>query len=814
MNTDLEKHFLLGDSCYFDMDSNTIVDLQAGEPVRYTAVSATESAVLRLLIHAYPDAVNKEQLCTVINAECDSSDVRRIINKLRNRHPQLKLWIPRGREGDYRLREPVSIKTENAAVYQPEAYATCSLQSTGIGLRPNFVPDARQDIFSALDASFQAHHVVFLQGIGGIGKSEAAKHWAVQKKKEGLFDTVVFAQLNAESGNGGIQALVTDDTIFVITGPFQNRGEVESTEHYFHRRLAKIKQITNERTLIVIDNYDMDDPLLATLFTGPYCLLVTTRNHQAGYDFPLIPVREIQEPAHLKEIFFKNLDHEREDIDRNDPYLQKLFKLVSNHTLAIEITAKSLVNSVDSPESLYHKISDPERHALLHGMDGLVERNFSEEPLPPFECIRRLFNLSRLEGDRDFESKSQVLVFLAAMPTRGIELSLFRKWSDSRIIQVKNSLVRKSWLRQHHTNGGTLISMHPLIREIVWHELKPSPEKCRTLIQLLILDDASYIDGLYHQPKKIKEQYERIAASLLAAFPIRDLSEFDFHIRIQRIFHICANFETALRILNDLKTKMEQAGLVSSFQYGFLHFRIASAYLSIRKPLAEVEMYCETAQRLMAATAHTDNELMWLAFLYHKIASFRCQSAYLFRPNGPEYIQKIEEWLTKALELAENLQSRGFRNTNLSLLYGTACVWRGKLAIYRGDLDRAAELIDAAELEFVRHGYINAIDKTAVEDIRARIYAAQGAYDKEIDSIQKAMKVFVDGFGEYHHASIERAIRLAAAYQNNHQPEEAIKLLTHQQKIAEEMLGDDAALTHMIRSRLSEISENMARRTV
>ena len=806
MNTDLEKHFLLGDSCYFDTESSTIVELLDSQPVRYTAVSATESAVLKLLIRAYPEAVTKEQLCAVINADCDNSDVRRIINKLKNRHPQLKLWIPRGREGEYRLREPAAEKKEAVADCPPESGASCVLKSTGICVRPNFVPDARRDIFRKLDEAFQEHSVVFLQGIGGIGKSEAAKHWAMEKKRSGLFDTVVFAQLNSESASN-VQSLVADDTIFVISAPFRPRDEMESTDHYFRRKLAKIKQITDERTLIVIDNYDIDDPLLESLFTGPCRLLVTTRNQQVGYDFPLIPVTEIQDPEHLKEIFFKNLGDERSDIVWDDPYLEKLFALVSNHTLTVEIIAKSLVNSLDTPEVLYQKISDPECHTLLRGMDGLVERNFSEEPLNPFECIRRLFSLSLLEGDRDFEDKSQVLVFLAAMPTRGIELSLFRKWSSSRIIQAKNSLVRKSWLRQHGTNGVTLISMHPLIRELVWHELKPSPEKCRTIIQLLISDDASYIDGLYHQPNMVKEQYERIAASLLSAFPIRDLSYFDFHIRLQRIFHTCTNFEAALRILHELMFKMEQAGSVDSFQYGFLHFRIAYVYLLLRKPLAEVEKHCEIAERLMAATAHTDNELMWLTFLYQQRANIRCQSTYLFNPHGPEYTEEIEEWWTKGQALADCLRDRGFTNTNLALFHGIRCVWRSKLAVYHGDLARAQELIDTAEAEFVRLGYVNAVDKTAVEDIRARIYSAQGAYAKEIDSIQKAMAVFLDAFGEYHRASIERAIRLAAACQNNRQPEEALRILNRQLNIAVEMLGEDAPLTHTIRSRISKILE-------
>lgn len=818
---DWERHFTFSDTCYFNLVANTIVDVQDGKAVNHTVIYGNELIVLKTLIQAYPGSVPKELLFKALPTGSDTAEVRRVISELKKRHSLLSAWIPRAKSGEYRLLDPLlpPQKPQLKPAANPSILGhTCTLKSTGICVRPHFVKEARRDTFQALDAAFDESHVVFLQGIGGIGKSETAKHWALEKKKAGLFDTVVFAQLNAEASNGNIQSLVADDTIFVISGAFRSRDEEERTDAYFHRKLAKIKQITDERTLIIIDNYDIDDPQLAALFTGPYRLLVTTRNVQTGYDFPLIPVTEIQETAHLKEIFFKNLAGERDDIEPEDPYIEKLFALVSNHTLTIEILAKTLVNSADTPETLYHKIGNPEQHTRMRNVDGLVERNFSEEPLTPFECIRMLFNLSRLEQDKDFEYKSQVLVFMAAMPTRGIELSLFKKWSDNRIIRAKNSLVQKSWLRQDTVKGVALISMHPLIREIVWSELEPSLEKCPIIIERFINEDSIYIDDLYNQPKQIKDTYEWIALSLLSAFPVRNLDNFDFYIKLQRIFHTCTSYASsnsilALELPYMIKEILERSNQTSTWQYGFINYRIGAAYSWIFRDRDKGSMYFREGLKQMESTAHTNEEKMWLAISYRETASLDCRDEYIFQRNmpcDPSHIKTIAQLLDKGENLVAELQQNGFNKTNLDLFHGTVCVWRSRIALYYGDISLANELINTAESEFMRFGYPNVMDKAAVADVRALICAAQGAYDKQVAFLIEATEVFENGQGKYHRSSIERATKLAAAYQNNKQPEEAIKVLTHYQKITEEMLGKDAPLSVQIRNQLQQLKEEPA----
>ena len=653
MGTERKECFSLSSNCYYDQITNSIIDEDDGRIVKYTSLNEREGAVMNELIRAYPESVSSKHLCSIIAADCDDDEVRRVVSDLRKLHSllSLKKWLPAARGGKYQLRKPVQIAEPKVAVVSTSSDRICTLKSTGICVRPNFVKEARQDIFAALDESFDESHVVFLQGIGGIGKSETAKHWALQKKKEQLFDTVVFAQLNTESESSNVQSLVVDDTVFVISGAFRSRDEGESTESYFQRKLAKIKQIADERTLIIIDNYDIDDPKLAELFTGPYRLLVTTRNKQAGYDFPLIPVTEIQEADYLKDIFFKNLGDERDDIDREDPCIEKLFELVSNHTLTIEILAKALVNSSDTPETLYQKIGDPGQHTLMRNVDGLVVRNFSEKALTSYECIRRLFNLSRLEQDEDFEYKSQVLVFLAAMPTRGIELSLFKKWSDNRIIRAKNSLVQKSWLRQDIIKGVKLISMHPLIREIVWSELEPGLDQCILLIEKFMNDKllGQELDALYHQSRAVKELYETVALSLLASFPIADNRHVDFYFKLQMLFHYSARADCALNLGYNIKEVLESANETNSCKYGHCLLRIGLAYEALLRDDKSAIVYLKKARDSLERLVALDEEWFKLGMTYRALATTYCRIAWDKKEMIP--MSEIEEpllWLYTA----------------------------------------------------------------------------------------------------------------------------------------------------------------------
>ena len=360
-----------------------------------------------------------------------------------------------------------------------------------------------------------------------------------------------------------------------------------------------------------------------------------------------------------------------------------------------------------------------------------------------------------------------------------------------------------------------MISMHPLIREIVWSELEPTLDKCPVIIERFINEDTAYIDDLYNQPKRVKDTYESIARGLLSAFPIRSLDNFDFYIKLQRVFHTCTSYASsnavlALELPYMVKEILEQNGQMDSWRYGFINYRIGAAYSWIFRDRDKGSKYFREGLKQMESTACTNEEKMWLAISYRETVSLDCRDEYIFQGNTPfnsAHIKTLEQFLNKGEILVSELQQNGFNKTNLDLFHGTVCVWRSRIALYHGDLNLANDLINEAESEFMHFGYPNVMDQAAVADVRALICAAQGAYDRQVAFLLEATKVFENGQGKYHRSSIERATKLAAAYQNNNQPEEAIKVLRHYQKIAEEMLGEDAALSITIRNRLIQLSK-------
>lgn len=69
------------------------------------------------------------------------------------------------------------------------------------------------DIHSCLEKN---SHFIFIQGMGGVGKTESAKQYA--KMFADQYDTVVFAECNSS-----LSDLLIDNTIFTLTYPFVNQ---------------------------------------------------------------------------------------------------------------------------------------------------------------------------------------------------------------------------------------------------------------------------------------------------------------------------------------------------------------------------------------------------------------------------------------------------------------------------------------------------------------------------------------------------------------------------------------------------------------
>lgn len=703
---------------------------------------------------------------------------------------------------------------------QPKPHqAVCPLRGSAIHVRPHFITEARQDEFLQLDQAFTNSNVVFLSGIGGQGKSELAKHWLLQRKA--LFDTIVFCQMNDKQN---ILDLISDDSLFVIDS-FMNRADYavaikpETDEEYFKRKLGKIKQICNHRTIIVIDNFsgNENDPHFENLVNSNYKVLVTTRQKNTGSTFPVVEVGEFKDPAYLRQLFAANVDKTRADI-LEDPFVEKLIEFVGNHTLATEILAKSFVNSVETPESLYKKMTEAKSGAQFSQIDGMIMEN--GRPKTAFECIRRLFSIAELKDEYE-PFYTQVLCFMAAMPTAGIPSSFFRYWSSSNLLFAKNTLVEKGWLRESDQEDGSYISMHPLVKEIIWADINPSIEKFSIIADKIIHDDDCYVNALYHQREELKSQIGRIYQSLIEAFPIEDaggLAQFEFYSKMQRVLYIVDRPNESLALAEALLHALEKADETTGWRYGYVLYRIAIIHNSFLSPNRNAESswkYFKEAAILMDATAKTAEEKFWIMYLYRTLASnlTRLVSTPEFSLHAEKMVKKIRRYWTLSQRVANELLDAGVTTLNVKLNKGLSYIWKSKLALFQEDIPLAKDYLEQAETEFNLYGYKNSVDISLVNEIKAEIANMEGDHEAEIAALITASTVYRSAFAEDQIGSIERSIKLALAYEKNGQIDRAIPVLERTQLIARKRYGEQSKWVEQITQMLARFpNEHWSRR--
>ena len=133
----------------------------------------------------------------------------------------------------------------------------------------------REDVFSKIDKIFEAgNRVLFLEGVGGIGKSEISKQYVLQNKE--TYNSIVYLTYN-----NSIKNIVCDSNIIEIENFAQSE---DNTDDFFIRKMQILRTICDEKTIFIIDNFDVDDDVdFSTFIEGRHRVILTTRNEHRGY---------------------------------------------------------------------------------------------------------------------------------------------------------------------------------------------------------------------------------------------------------------------------------------------------------------------------------------------------------------------------------------------------------------------------------------------------------------------------------------------------------------------------------------------------
>lgn len=329
----------------------------------------------------------------------------------------------------------------------------------------NHLPKIRE-VFFGRDQEIEKIHTtfqsgtrtLFLQGIGGIGKSELAKNYAL--KYQDSYNHIIFTNYTSS-----LKELICNPNAIQIENLMQAPNENDN--EFFQRKLHILQNLSNEKTLLIIDNFDVkEDPDLEGFLEGNYCILFTTRYPHTEYK--TIPVENINNIEDLRKIFIKNtsMDIKEEELS----YLNEIFEFVGYHTYAIELIAKQMVASFLTPKTMLELLK--KRLLPTVATENIIGKNGQK---PAFEHIRSLFNLSNLN-----EKEKQIMMYLSLIGIQGIQATHFKEWAELPSYEVIHPLIHNSWIR---TENNQLLSLHPLVKEVVYSELHPSIENCRIFLE-------------------------------------------------------------------------------------------------------------------------------------------------------------------------------------------------------------------------------------------------------------------------------------------------------------------------------------------
>ena len=303
-----------------------------------------------------------------------------------------------------------------------------------------------------LHTTLQEHSKVFIKGFAGIGKSEFVKAYAKKFKKE--YGNILYFNYH-----GSLKEMITD-----MDFAGDNISDDEHTRFTKHIRL--LKSLRSD-SLIIIDNFNTaNDSFLSTLINYYGCKMIfTTRsNVDCGYTFNLDVICDVDKLYQLVSKFYSYANE-------NKSVINALIETVHHHTLSVEMTAKLLEKGLHTPkeilEHLRQNSADPESNDKIKiSKDGI---NANETY---YSHIRSLFSLYLL--DESYQNIMRNLIIF-----NEVRIRYFAKMLE---LDDTNGINELCELGLIENNQADLISLHPMIKDVVLLDLKPTFYNCDVLI--------------------------------------------------------------------------------------------------------------------------------------------------------------------------------------------------------------------------------------------------------------------------------------------------------------------------------------------
>lgn len=348
---------------------------------------------------------------------------------------------------------------------------------------------SRKDKLSEIRQHLENYHIAYLYGIGGIGKSETAREYAEEYR-----DSYTTIQLSVYSGD--LKALIAG---LKFSSDDKTGGYFEKDINIrYETKLSLLSKamINNERTLLIIDNYNVEPDsdeykrnveVMKDLKKLHIHILFTTRT-LPNDDKTKIDIEELSKEE-LRHMFFA-INPKDKDKEERIAQVDELIETAYSHTLTVDLVAHQTAKIEGyGKKTLSDYIKILKESGINSGINVAVYNNKDDNEKSDiiFEHIRVLFNLTSLTEKEKYIMVNACLLPLAGMPVAEFESFIDLEnypnsesndgWGEDSTI---SNLIKGGWIKR--INGEvSKITLHPIVSEVTVNELKPeiTEDKCK-----------------------------------------------------------------------------------------------------------------------------------------------------------------------------------------------------------------------------------------------------------------------------------------------------------------------------------------------
>lgn len=653
------------------------------------------------------------------------------------------------------------------------------------------------------------NRILFVSGVGGIGKSELVKQYAKKYKNE--YDAVIFAPYVSD-----MNMFIADDTAVPVYNLF--KYPAEKTEEYMQRKWRKLKELCDEGTLIIVDNLDRDDdPDLNKLLELGCKLIITTRVDFSDYSYEQLDVRTLENREAINAIFNEYYKKPLDETAKG--FVREIIDIVDGHTMTVELLAKQMMAGRITPEKMLSKlrdggIGDSGKEKVLTGKDGV------RSALRAYEHIRALFDVSDLSEDEVY-----ILANLSLFPHTGVPAELFHDWCELDGYDDINELVHTGWVRCDKEKD--FISLHPVIKEIA--NCLPKLEKLCQKSMLNICEMPSHPHCDLISPNKLVD---------ILRYSLYQIIKLNFYTNSTALY--LYKVSKKIRSYGDLG--IIELSCKRSLEIRLKHFG--------DKSLEVVESYL-----LLLMFYRDKGDLQESQNILKKLLKIGKE---LYKPDSREYMKLIFEQATlykfqgKFSEAEElytqvNCFSEKAEESDLSLscLFGLGDLYssmgKNKLAKeylqkYLDGLEKKEEkdyllLSGAHKMMAVCYRDMNELEKALEQlmmsfeiiktdlnlteshrhmaglySVLGSIYLKKGDLKKTKSFLEKSLKIRLEIYGEEHRDTAFVCFRLGELYEKTRQYNDALEYYEHSATTRNNLLSEKHIHTVLSKNKIEEIN--------